>query len=356
MFRRKQRSDILDVATFVEDQLNESGQMLGYRTMHLKCVQSGLSVARHTVYSIMELLDPSGLHARLRRRLRRRRYFVSGPNHCWHLDGNDKLKPYGICIHGCIDGYSREIVWLRAYKTNNDPKVIAGYFLEAVCEKNGCPKVIRADRGTENVHVEIMQRLLRRNHTDQFSADRSFLYGRSTSNQRIEFFWGIARRHCLQFWMDAFASLSFEGFFCGDDIDKGLIQFCFTTLVQVRYDVARHRHHYRLMYLILCKRHSCRWHLQMCLSNCILLCQFHCTSSPAMWWTKIYHRDLVWLPERYWLRYVSHFHHVSAVYDAVMCLSVYRKLVLYQNDEPYDHTNNHAIAQGSLFLTPKVLA
>ena len=256
LFRRKRHSDILDVATFVEDQLNESGQMLGYRTMHRRCVQGGLSVARHTVYSIMELLDPCGLHARLRRRLSRRRYFVSGPNHCWHLDGNDKLKPYGICIHGCIDGYSREILWLRAYKTNNDPKVIAGYYLEAVCAKNGCPKVIRADRGTENGHVELMQRLLRRNHTDQFSADRSFLYGRSTSNQRIEFFWGIVRRQCLQFWIYVFASLSFEGFFCGDDIDKGLIQFCFTDLVQVRFNVACH--HHPSVYSFLCKKNNGR--------------------------------------------------------------------------------------------------
>ena len=23
----------------------------------------------------------------------------------WHLDGYDKLKPYGFAIHGCIDGY-----------------------------------------------------------------------------------------------------------------------------------------------------------------------------------------------------------------------------------------------------------
>ena len=22
----------------------------------------------------------------------------------WHLDGYDKLKPYGFAIHGCIDG------------------------------------------------------------------------------------------------------------------------------------------------------------------------------------------------------------------------------------------------------------
>lgn len=32
-------------------------------------------------------------------------FFVKkGPNYTWHLDGYDKLKPYGFCIHGCMDG------------------------------------------------------------------------------------------------------------------------------------------------------------------------------------------------------------------------------------------------------------
>ena len=26
------------------------------------------------------------------------------PNFIWHCDGYDKLKPFGIAIHGCIDG------------------------------------------------------------------------------------------------------------------------------------------------------------------------------------------------------------------------------------------------------------
>ena len=26
------------------------------------------------------------------------------PNFVWHLDGYDKLKPYGFAIHACIDG------------------------------------------------------------------------------------------------------------------------------------------------------------------------------------------------------------------------------------------------------------
>ena len=29
---------------------------------------------------------------------------LQGPNYLWHMDSYDKLKPYGISIHGCIDG------------------------------------------------------------------------------------------------------------------------------------------------------------------------------------------------------------------------------------------------------------
>jgi hypothetical protein len=39
----------------------------------------------------------------------------------------DKLKPYGICIHGAVDGFSRKVLWLEAGTTNNNPEVVAGH-------------------------------------------------------------------------------------------------------------------------------------------------------------------------------------------------------------------------------------
>ena len=30
---------------------------------------------------------------------------LQGPNYIWHVDAYDKLKPYGMSISGCIDGY-----------------------------------------------------------------------------------------------------------------------------------------------------------------------------------------------------------------------------------------------------------
>ena len=43
----------------------------------------------------------------------RRRYGTGGPSSMWHVDGNDKLIGFGFYIHGCVDGYSRKVIWLK---------------------------------------------------------------------------------------------------------------------------------------------------------------------------------------------------------------------------------------------------
>ena len=49
-------------------------------------------------------IDPAGVAARRSHRLRRREYNSKGPNYLVHIDGYDKLKPFGFAIHGAIDG------------------------------------------------------------------------------------------------------------------------------------------------------------------------------------------------------------------------------------------------------------
>lgn len=126
--------------------------------MHLQCIQSGYTVTQETVRLLLQIIDPHGVQLRRRGRLRQRIYSNPGPDFMWHIDSNDKLKPYGICINGYIDGFSRHIIWLEAYSTNSDPAVIASYFMSAVESRKGCPKRIRADMGTENGHVENMHK------------------------------------------------------------------------------------------------------------------------------------------------------------------------------------------------------
>ncbi|XP_062422189.1 uncharacterized protein LOC134102881 [Pungitius pungitius] len=230
LWRRKNKTDVAEVATFIEQQLETSGQCHGYRWMHQKCWLHGIITDRETVRILLQLLDGEGVDLRSRNRLRRRVYHSCGPNYVWHIDGYDKLKPFGIAISGRIDGFSRKMIWLEAYKTNNDPKIIAGYFMDAVINADGCPARLRLDLGTENGHMAEMQRLLHLSG-DQAETD-CVTFGPSTGNQRIERWWLTLRSECVQFWMDLFDKLREDGYFSDDFLDKSLIQFCFLQTIQ----------------------------------------------------------------------------------------------------------------------------
>ena len=67
------------------------------------------------------------------------------------------------------------------WKRHLAPDILIQQFMFFV----GLPRRIRADYGTENVSVAIIQRFLRSNHDDTFANEKSFLFGKSTSNQVI---------------------------------------------------------------------------------------------------------------------------------------------------------------------------
>ncbi|KAF3856889.1 hypothetical protein F7725_017612 [Dissostichus mawsoni] len=208
-----------------------SRRLQGYPWLHLRAVQRGFVVSQETMRLVIKALDPEGVELRRARRLRRRQYHSRGPNALWHMDSYDKLKPYGIAINGCIDGFSRYIMWMEAYTTNSDPNVIADYYISAVTHIGGCPQRMRADRGTENGHIREMQLFLRRNHTDHHAGEGSFIYG---CTDRIVV--GVLRKQSVQFWMDPFKTLKDDGYFTGDFLDKNLVQFCFLNLLQEELD------------------------------------------------------------------------------------------------------------------------
>lgn len=223
LYRRKHYSSVNDVVNFIQQQVVLSAQRLGYRLMHLRCLQAGFVVQKEVVRLLMRIIDPRGVALRQCRRLHRRVYHSKGPNYLWHLDGYDKLKPFGLCIHACVDGYSRYVMWLKVGFTNNNPRVIAYYFMTTVQELGGIPARIRGDMGTENTYVAQMQTFM----------GGHFLYGTSQHNQRIEAWWSTLRRSNAQFWMDIFNEIKEDGKFCGDMLDKNLIQFSFTWVLQV---------------------------------------------------------------------------------------------------------------------------
>lgn len=93
----------------------------GYRAVWHTLQMQGDQVPTEAVRVVLKELDPDGVQERRSRTLRRRMYYTPGPNHSWHVDSHDKLKPYSFPVHDCIDGCSRKVLWLNVCRTNNDP-------------------------------------------------------------------------------------------------------------------------------------------------------------------------------------------------------------------------------------------
>ena len=247
--RRNDQDNLEDVVCAITNELKGSGSVIGYRSMHQRLTNEyGLVVTRNTVRLVLKILDPDGVESRSRHRLRRRLYSAKGPNYLWHVDGCDKLKPFGFCIHGAIDGYSRRVLWLEVSSSNNDPEIVGKYYIDYVDAIGGTACIIRADRGTENVNVEAMQRFFRRSSEDDFARDKSFMYGRSTSDQRIEAWWGLLRKGCTDWWIRFLKGLRDAGLFDDDDvIQRECIKFCFMEIIQIElHRVARNWNIHRI--------------------------------------------------------------------------------------------------------------
>lgn len=241
--KRKNHSDPAEVVAAIERELQGSGSLIGYRLMHQRLTTDyGLVVDRETVRNILKTLDPDGVERRSKHRLKRRKYKSKGPNYIWHIDGYDKLKPFGFCIHGAIDGYSRRILWLEVGSSNNNPRIVGKYFLDCVAQVGGTPRICRGDAGTENVNIAAMQRFFRRDTTDAFGGEKSFLYGKSVSNQRIEGWWAFLRKSESDWWISFFKDLRDQGLFDDDDyVHQQCLKFCFMPLIRAELQrVAQH--------------------------------------------------------------------------------------------------------------------
>jgi hypothetical protein len=189
----------------------------------------------------VDAIEPGRLEEMRSRRLKRRKYEVYGPNQLWHTDGYDKLKPFGFCIHGTIDGWSRKLMWLRAGVTNNDPRIICQYYVDTVRNMRCIPQTLRMDPGTENVNQADVQELLREPHNNEIDAPGT-MFGSSVHNQRIERFWGCLTTTYAQHYRDEFKDLRDSGILdVSDVIHRECLKLCYMGIIQMELDQVRVR-------------------------------------------------------------------------------------------------------------------
>lgn len=223
--RRRALFDESQVRARVLELMHNSKGCLGYRNIWHTLKLEGMHVPRLFVQNLLKELDPAAVERRKAHKLSRRVYAAKGPNFVWHCDGYDKLKPYGFPIHGCIDGYSRKILWLHVVKTNNSPTHIAKLYLNCVGEFGGCPLNLVTDLGTENVTIAAMQSFF----LDNCGSHR---YVASPHNQRIEAWWAMLRKTWSNPWMEFFKGLVEEGLFNrANPLQANCLWFAFAELL-----------------------------------------------------------------------------------------------------------------------------
>ena len=191
------------------------------------------SVPQRFVEWSLKEIDPIRCELRRKHGIKRRQYINSGPNFAWHIDGYDKIKPWGFPIHAAIDGYSRKILWLKVTLTNNSPDMIGSFYLKAIRKLGGCPVELITDLGTENGLAASIQCFFREN----LDAHR---YVASPRNQRIEGWWSQFARQRSNWWRQFFQDLvSRNEFDSTDNFQAEALWFAFSVLLQEELEFAK---------------------------------------------------------------------------------------------------------------------
>lgn len=221
------------------------GQLMSASSMRTVLANSrNIYASKKRVQRIQRDLHPVLVQRRRAGRLNRRAYTSLGPNAQWHADGYDKLAPFGLPIHGAVDGFSRVILWLEVAPSNRQPEQTCQYFLNAV-RKFGLPQTVRLDAGTENTNIKLAQQLLSAN-LERISPLPPTIVGSSNHNERIERFWGLLRLQKMNFWINHFKAMISNGLMVAwDNFDRPISYYCYSHLV--REDLVAmvqwHNHH-----------------------------------------------------------------------------------------------------------------
>lgn len=145
--KKTQNVNNAELTGITQREIEGPSSRLGYRGMQgLLKSKYAIRCPRDTIMKKLKELDPEATEQRKSRVLKRREYISQGPNDTWHADGYDKLKPYGLNIHGAIDGFSRKVLWLQVCKSNNNPVIPASFYLKTIKELNLCPRSFRRCR------------------------------------------------------------------------------------------------------------------------------------------------------------------------------------------------------------------
>jgi hypothetical protein len=162
------------------------------------------------------------------KKTKRRVYWVPGPHHLWHIDGNHKLRRYNIVVSAAIDGFSRLCPYIRC--SDNNTAITTLSHFEIGVTRYGCPSRVRTDLGGENVAIADFMIITRGSNR------HSILVGKSTHNQRIERFWRDVYKEILSKYYLIFQYFEDREFDVNDECSMFVLHYLFIRLINEDLD------------------------------------------------------------------------------------------------------------------------
>ena len=230
------------VSDAVQKELEGPGRLLGYRALNQKLrTEHNVQVPRHLVYNMIAELDPEGLEARSLQRQKKKlkgQFTSEGPLWVASLDGHDKLcgfqnSTFPLGVYGCIDTFSRKILFLFVCHSNSNPLIVGKMYLRYLFETELLSRNLRVDRGTETGKMATIHVYLLNKHEVMNDPTDAIIYGPSTSN-KIERWWRELHERLEKFFKEQLTMLlRGREYDPHSALDRQLLAYVFIPVVQL---------------------------------------------------------------------------------------------------------------------------
>ena len=93
-----------------------------------------------------------------------------------------------LCLNVCV--------------SNSDPIIVANHYLKCIETHKFCPRILRMDKGNENIYCEDLQVF--------FTGKKEFHTFKIHQKPTIEAFWSRLKKFKLTWWIEYFKSMEKE--------------------------------------------------------------------------------------------------------------------------------------------------
>ncbi|KZT10115.1 uncharacterized protein LAESUDRAFT_810391 [Laetiporus sulphureus 93-53] len=146
---------------------------------------------RALVAQYLRQIEPEAVQARRHRRFKRRRFWATGVHDIWAQDQHDKWGRFGLYLHVSVDTFSGYINWMKIWWNNSNPRLITGYYIEAIRKLKAVPLVTQSDPGSENFGVANAHTTIRHRLDPSLADTLQHRWMRAHMNIKPEIMWSV---------------------------------------------------------------------------------------------------------------------------------------------------------------------